>query len=175
MEREVAIEFHANVVIPPGYILLNYDDFKDSIALDESELATNIIMGRCNCEEAGNYMDTKNLALLTGILNYNVTFENLIPAQPINSILSSMTTQFSSNGFLQVNKILTSSLNNDFVSTDYWIDCTKGEEFITCNNGVSLYRIRDCCSFMRMLNNPNQEKVVRVPYRIKIHSGIKRG
>ncbi len=152
MKREVEIEFLANVVIPPGYILLNYDDFKASITLEESDLVTNIIMDRCNCERARICTDTRNIAILNGMLKYNVTIGNLIPVQPIDSILSSTTTQFSSGGFLQMDKILSSSFNNDLASTQYWIDCIKGEEFITCIHGVSAHRIRNCCSFMRMLN-----------------------
>lgn len=170
MKQSIGLEVLVNVVIPPGYILANYNDFEVNITLDESDLVTNIIMENYDCDEKGICTATRNFAILSGMLNYNVRVENLQPIRPIDSVVSSTTTQFSTAGFLQINKCLARSFNNEFISTDYWIHCKKGEEFITLTNGLRINRTNDYSLFMKMLNNPDQCKAVSIPYIITIFS-----
>ncbi len=171
MRRKVGLEFLVNVVIPPGFILGDYNNFKVSISLDESDLVTNTIIDNYTCDEDEICTAIKNMAILTGMLNYNVVIGNFKPAEPIDSVVSSITTQFSSSGFLQISKVLQCSFNDVPVSTDYWISCKRGEEFIICADGESIRRDSNKQSFMRILNNPDQIRTISVPYKIRIFSG----
>lgn len=174
IKRDVELKFLANALIPPGFILQNPNNFQVRIALEESDLITNNVMYKYNCDNQRTCTATINIAILTGMLNYNVTIGNLQPATSIDSIISSTTTQFTNKGFIQINDILAYSLNDDPLDTDYWLDIVKGEEFITGIDGVSVFRTRNSKSFMRMLKRPNQNKTISIPYKIIIHSGKKR-
>lgn len=174
MSNHAGLEFLANVLIPPGFILESLDDIKENITLEESRLVTNIVMENYNCDEEGICRGTRNIAILTGRLNYSVTIGDLRPAESITNVVSTATTQFSGSGFLQINKTLGCSFNENAVSTNYVIDCRKGEEFVVDTRGERIYRISDSYEFMRILSDPNRSKTISIPYVIGIYSGLEK-
>lgn len=174
MSYQAGLEFLANVLIPPGFILEKLDDLKESITLEESSLATNIVMEKYNCDEGGICRAIRNIAILTGTLNYNVTIGDLRPAEIVRSILTSANTQFSEGGFLQINKTLGCSFNDSAVNTNYVIECKKGEEFVSGTRGERVFRNSNSYEFMKILSDPNHSKTISVPYIVKIHTGLEK-
>lgn len=173
MNKCTDLEFLATIVIPQGFILPFNDDLKTSITFDESRLAMNKTVEKIYCDPEGICSTIRNTALLTGLLYYNVAIGDFRPAMPIDSIISATETQFSGNGVLQIHQVIDSSYNDDNLITNYYIQCNRGVEVITCNHGRSINRDNNRL-FMKLLNNPSQTKILSIPYRIRFLSGCKR-
>lgn len=174
MNKCTDLEFLATIIIPQGFILPYNDELKTSISFDESSLVLNKTVEKCYCDPEGICSAIKNSALLTGLLYYNVAIGDFRPAMPIDSIISATSTQFSSNGVLQVHQVIDSSYNDYDVVTHYSIQYNRGVESVTCPHGRSIYRANNNCQFMKLLNNPSQTKILSIPYRIKFLPGCKK-
>lgn len=166
-KMEFVTEFLATVIIPKGFIVCdaNYSIY---LTIDMQDLSEVGMTQSCRCGSFDDCTTLKNCVLLNGNLVYNVTMEYFRAACLMDSDNLTKETSFNNSGDIYVNKILLCRRDRIITMPEYSLIPVQGEEFITCSNGQNIFRMNNKRDFARLLENPDIEKVIHIPYRLFI-------
>ena len=175
------VYFCATVKIPKGFVLAG-NDYVTRILLAGINLETIPLTQNCQCGDFSLCSTSKECVLLNGLIVYNVNLENFRAFCPVESVGVIPGTLFSGYGTVYVDRLLdcvaspasTACGNTDMrpieLNPFYRIVPEKCEEYLTTCDGCSIYRGRDAQEYYDVLNNPDIEKIIHIPYRLLIQS-----
>ena len=164
---EPFLDFLATVVIPKGFTVSD-EEYEINLTIDKQDVSE---VGMTKSSRCGSFDDcttTNNCVLLNGRLAYNVTMEYARAACPLEADYLTRVTSFSGYGDIYLNKILLCRRGRESIipMPDYSLIPVQGEEFIAGINGQNIFRIKNNRDFTMLLENPDVEKVVHIPYRL---------
>lgn len=164
---EPFIEFLATVVIPQGFTVSD-EDYEIYLTIDKQDVSEVGTTQNIRCGSFDDCTRSNNCVLLNGRLAYNVTMEYSLAAYPLEGEYLTGVTSFNGYGELYLDKILFCRRGRETIMPmpEYTIIPVQGEEFIAGINGQNIFRIRDNRDFTMLLEDPDIEKVVHIPYRL---------
>jgi len=163
---EPVIEFLATVTIPKGFILGD-EYYETYLTIDKQNLSEVRMTKNCRCGPSDDCTTASNCVLLNGKLTYNVTMEFFKATCLLESDNVMKVTLFHDNGELYMNKILICSRREIIIPIpEYSIIPVQGEEFITSITGQNIFRMSNKWDFIALLENPDIEKVIHIPYSL---------
>lgn len=165
-DTEPVVEFLATVFIPKGFVLCD-EDYETYLTIDKQDLSEVRMTKNHRCGPSDDCTTSSNCVLLNGKLTYNVTLEYFRAACLLESDNVTKEALFHDHGDIYMNKILICSRREIIIPIpEYSIIPVQGEEFITSITGRNIFRMSNKWDFITLLENPDIEKVIHIPYSL---------
>ncbi|MBP3888513.1 MAG: hypothetical protein J6F30_12860 [Cellulosilyticum sp.] len=171
--EDLCIPLTISVKIPVGFIVPKGRHFGTYLAIDKSALSTNTITqhyvytNKCGCTSPE--VVKMQVSILNGPLYYNLTLDNIVPAQGIQSMTQSET-YVNKHGALSVDKVL-GYAPFGYATQDYYaIEVIPQRETITLPDGKCVCKNAAQEEYKCLLANPDIERVLTFSYIVVIKS-----
>ena len=180
---DLVIDFNAVVKIPVGFYITPCNGYQRRISMDGSELQTNFMTQYylytnsnklSSCENCQTYSGNKGevvrmqVAVLKGVVTYNVTLGNLVPYVPLQSSNLVTTSLVDSTGILAIDKIIGYGYAGYTLPAQYTACVIEKPEYIITPCGGTIYRQSDPQAFFAALCNVNVPRYINCPYQLII-------
>lgn len=164
---EPVIEFLATVIIPKGFILSD-EYYETYLTIDKQNLSEVRMTRNHRCGPSDDCTTSSNCVLLNGKLTYNVTMEYFKATYLLECDNLTKETSFHDNGDLFMNKILLCRRGRETIMPmpEYSLIPVQGEEYIAGIDGQNIFRMKNKRDFITLLENPEIEKIVHIPYSL---------